>query len=249
MNVYCAASTTAADFATGRLRELGWNMADAPGSDVEILLLDVPSFGPDGQLRGGGDLRPLLDQLPKEICVCGGNLNHPALNGFRTMDLLRDPGYLAKNAYITAEAALDVALPYLTVTMRGCPVLILGWGRIGKCLGQLLKAIGANVTVAARKESDRAMAQALGYRAISFQDLRLAYFRLIFNTVPEMVLKEDQLSNCRPDCVKIDLASRSGITGDDVIIARGLPAIHFPESSGKLIADTVIRLTGKEESS
>jgi hypothetical protein len=38
-----------------------------------------------------------------------------------------------------------------------------------------------------------------------------------------------------------------GIGGEDVLWAKGLPAIYAPESSGKLIADTVKRLLNKEE--
>jgi hypothetical protein len=47
---------------------------------------------------------------------------------------------------------------------------------------------------------------------------------------------------CREDCVKIELASKDGMEGDDIIIARGLPGIHLPESSGELIAETFLRL-------
>lgn len=251
MIIYCAGSTEATSYAAARLQESGRTVVREPGVDVDILLLDVPSFGVNGQLRGGGDIRPILEKLPSNVMVCGGNLNHPELAGYAALDLLRDAGYLAQNAYITAEAALDVALPYLSVTIRDCPVLILGWGRIGKCLAQLLKSIGAKITVAARKETDRAMLSAMGYEAVSMQAAadRLGCFRLIFNTAPEMIWDAERMALCRSDCVKIDLASRPGIAGDDVIIARGLPAIHFPESSGRLIADTVIRLTRKEESS
>ena len=54
------------------------------------------------------------------------------------------------------------------------------------------------------------------------------------------------MAHCLEDCVKIDLASKPGIEDEDVIIARGLPGIHFPESSGKLIADTLLRLCQEE---
>jgi dipicolinate synthase subunit A len=164
------------------------------------------------------------------------------------MDLLQDAFYLAENAYITAECALDVALPYLDITIRGCPTLIIGWGRIGKCLGQLLKNMGADIAIAARKEADRAMIRALGMKAVDINDLpdQLDRYRLIFNTAPELVLKREQMAHCLEDCVKIDLASKPGIEDEDVIIARGLPGIHFPESSGKLIADTLLRLCQEE---
>ena len=45
----------------------------------------------------------------------------------------------------------------------------------------------------------------------------------------------------------IDLASKLGIEAEDVIWARGLPGKDAPETSGDLIARTVIRLTAKKE--
>ena len=84
------------------------------------------------------------------------------------------------------------------------------------------------------------MLAALGYSAIDIPDIEknLFRYRLIYNTVPEKIL---DTSSCK-NCVKIDLASRRGMIGDDVIWARGLPGIYAPETSGKLIAHTFTRL-------
>ena len=237
-------TTKAAGYAADYLRKIGVYICNDDEDHPSHLLLDVPSFRSDGTLRNGGQLDQLLPSLPQDCIICGGNLNHPMLQKFRSIDFLTDPLYLAENAYITAEAALDVALPYLDITLRRCPILIIGWGRIGKCLARLLKSIGADVTVAARKESDRAMIHALGYRAAdtSSMEAELPHFRLIYNTAPEMVIDEERSLLCDSRCVKIDLASAPGIAGENVVIARGLPAIHFPESSGKLIAETFLRL-------
>lgn len=154
------------------------------------------------------------------------------------MDLLKDEGYLAENAAITADCALRLAGPLLQTTYRACPVLILGWGRIGKCLGQMLKALGAEVTVAARKEADRAMLRALGYRAVDFSQVPglLPEVGLLYNTVPAKVMECDETR-----CIKIDLASVPGLWGGDVIYARGLPGIHAPEAAGALIAKTILK--------
>lgn len=246
--IYIAGATPAGRFAHTYLQSLGLPLTQSDTANAGHLLLDVPSFGPGGQLRMGGDIESLLQKLPEDVIVYGGNMNHPALVNHRTVDFLRDPDYLAQNAWITAECALDVALPYLTVTVRDCPVLILGWGRIGKCLGQLLNAMGADVTVAARKESDRAMLRALGYNAADTADLStiLGKFRLILNTVPSPVISRKQAKCFRDDCVCIELASTDGIDHEDVIIARGLPGIHLPESSGKLIAETFLGYYQKE---
>lgn len=240
--IFSAGSTQGSAFAVKHLKQLGLKLTDTPQRNVRYLLLDVPGFSPVGKLRGGGNIETLLTSLPKDIMICGGNLSHPALDGYETVDFLRDEVYLCENAYITAECALDVALPYLGRTLRGCPVLIIGWGRIGKCLARLLKNIGADVTITARNPSHRAMAHALGYHAENIEELPLNHFRLIYNTVPAPVVSRRQLEQCSDDCIKIELASKDGIDGDDIIIARGLPGVHMPESSGKLIAETFIRL-------
>jgi len=211
---------------------------------VTHLLLPCPAFDDSGVLRGGGDITDILTQLPADITVIGGNLAHPALREHRQVDLLQDTQYLAENACITAHCALKIALRALPVILKDQPVLVAGWGRIGKCLAKLLRDIGARVTVSARKESDRAILLALGYDAIDpvQQEYHLVAFRVIFNTVPEMIFTKDALQYCREDCLKIDLASKSGIEAPDVLIARGLPNRDSPESSGELIAKTVLRL-------
>lgn len=245
LTYYPAGNSAALKFAKEKLIQRGCQVADTPNSDVTHLILPVPSFEADGRLRGGGDPEELLSRLPETVTVFGGNLNHPMLEKYRTADFLQDPFYLAENAAITAHCAVKIALDNLTVTMDGCHVLIIGWGRIGKCLAPLLKAMGANVTVAVRKDPDRAILRAMGYEAELTQRLQygLMRYRVIFNTVPSPVLSLQQLSHCRGDCLKIDLASTQGIAGEDVIRARGLPGKDAPESSGELIAKTAIRLS------
>lgn len=242
--IYSAGSTAACRFAASCLKDLGLPVTDSPGENVRYLLLDTPAFGPDGQLRGGGSVEKVLQLLPTDILICGGNLRHTALEEYEIADFLKDESYLCENAYITAECVLDVALPYLKRTLRHCPVLIIGWGRIGKCLARLMKHLDADVTVAARNPKDRAILHALGFGTVDFEalPLLLPHFRLLYNTVPVPLLSREQMGQCREDCVKIELASKNGMEGDDVVIARGLPGLHMPESSGKLIAETFIRL-------
>ena len=243
--IYCAGCTKAINHAARYLSSLGLPLTNEPDHSVGHVLLDVPSFGSTGLFRNGEDPTSLLASLPVDTILYGGNLD---IAPYRCIDFLKDEIYLAENAYITAECALDAALPYMRITLRGCPILILGWGRIGKCLADLLKTIGASVTVAARKQEDRAMLDALGYTSADTATVQnsLYQYRLIFNTIPFPVLNRDDMKTCHPDCVKIDLASVPGMEGDDVVIARGLPGLHMSESSGLLIAKTFIRYYQKE---
>lgn len=182
---------------------------------------------------------------PKEIfippqhgqIVIGGHLDS---TDDPHLDLLKDPLYLAENAAITADAALGILLTELPCCLAGTEILILGWGRIGKCLAQQLKNLGAHVSICARKPSDLSMLTALGYSAISPEMLpeNIRRFRCIVNTVPATILSSaDAIA---PDCLQVDLASGIFLPGDKVLSARGLPGKCKPEASGKLIARRVL---------
>jgi len=238
VTIRTAGSTAALSYARQSLMNIGCRF----GEDATHLLLPVPSVEPTGNIKGGGDLSQLLANLDKNVVIMGGVLDRPELKEYTCIDFLKDPMYTAQNAKITAHCALRLAMNNLPVILDGEKALVIGWGRIGKCLAQLLKATGAQVTVAARKETDRVMLKALGYDAVDTNDLDTTPYRVIFNTVPQMLC---------PDCpgkgLKIDLASKLGLGGDDVIWARGLPGKDAPQSSGHLIAQTAYRfIYGKE---
>lgn len=227
---YNGGTSAALTHAETLLRQYGVQFSPALDHSVTHLLLDVPN------------MQVIPDHLPEGITLVGGKLPR---DSYPCIDLLEDPLYLAENAAITAHCAVKVALSRLPVTLSGCKVLVVGWGRIGKCLSALLRAMGACVTVAARKIADRATAVSLGYDVLDAQSLgcEVRKFRIIFNTAPALLIPKECACYCRPDCLKIELASQPGIAGDDVISARGLPGKEAPESSGSLIAKTIVRLT------
>ena len=80
------------------------------------------------------------------------------------------------------------------------------------------------------------MAEALGYRCCDTQHICAEKFRLVINTVPAPVLP-----NATGTGLKIDLASVQGMTGRNVLWARGLPGLLAPESSGALIAQMILQ--------
>lgn len=212
-------------FAARALQRQGVNIVPALSEKVTHVLLNVPTKEVN------------LSELPAGVTVIGGNLE----GSFPQIDLLREEQYLAENAALTADCALRLLGQQLPVAFRDCPILIIGWGRIGKCLASILKALGAQVSVAARKPSDLGMLTALGYGAVEVGDIDSTRYRAILNTAPAPVLSPGG------NAVKIDLASRLGMAGEDVIWARGLPGKMLPESSGELIARGVLRHLGEGE--
>lgn len=240
--LYPVGSTESCMKAAHYLKNSEVPLIDHPCPEITHILLDIPSFDNQGRLRDGSDLSELLRRLPDSVTVVGGNLKHRSIANYKTIDLLTDPVFLAKNAAITAECALQAAAPYLTTTYADTPTLILGWGRIGKCLTRLLSALGASVTVAARNPADRALLQAFGYQAVDFPQVQemISQYRLVFNTVPELPFADDRLLRCQ-NCIIIDLASSPGMDGWDAVTARGLPGKFAPDTTGKLVAQTILR--------
>lgn len=233
-SICCIRRSAAISQAYTILSEKGFSVSAYPTRNTGFLLLPVPSFP-----NGSAYLEELLPQMSDDVIICGGKLNIPLLNNYWTVDFLEDPYYLAKNAAITARCAIQIVEE--RVDLRDCSVLILGWGRIGKCLGKFLETKGAQVTIAARKSADLAMIQALGYKSIHIGavDTISQQFQVIVNTVPAMILPN---LSARDDAVILELASSPGMAGPNIISARGLPGIMAPEESGKLIADTFMRL-------
>lgn len=212
-------------FAVRELSKQGVQIAPSMSDEVTHVLLPVPTKGIDPK------------EIPENVTVIGGNLSCIP-DTYSKVDLLREEQYLAENAALTADCALRLLGENLPVAFRDCPILIIGWGRIGKCLARMLKELGAKVWVAARKPSDLGMLTALGYGTEEIGMIDPRGYRAIINTAPAPVLPE---SGKEGVCVKIDLASRLGMEGENVIWARGLPGKMLPESSGKLIAQGVLR--------
>ncbi len=225
---YNAGISQANLYAVSLLQDMGYQFCrEREISAATHLLLDTPCKH-----------QVLPENISNEITIIGGNLQFP----HPCIDLLKEPQYLAENAMITAHGAIRVALRETQYILPDRRILIIGWGRIGKCLSKLLSNMGCCVTVAARKETDRAILSALGYTSCSVVEMNTQGYDIIFNTAPALLI-----DGYNAPATVIDLASQQGIRGKNVITARGLPGKEFPASSGKLIAESINRLLNRKE--
>ena len=185
--ILCVPRSEAIRYAADYLSDIGFTITYKAAVDVGHVLLPVPSFP-----AGDTYLAHVLKDLPEDVTISGGNLSSPLLQGYRTVDFLSDPYYLAENAAITASCAIQILKARKQSGLTDCHVLVVGWGRIGKCLCRLLEKEGAAVTITARKDADRAMAEALGCRSICMEDAKqeAKHFDAIINTVPAMILPD-----------------------------------------------------------
>ena len=133
--------------------------------------------------------------------------------------------------------------------------------RIGKILAYMLKSQGANITIFARKDIDRAWSNIIGYKAIrisddcvkKLHDLKFDY-DIIFNTIPKQVMDEEFISKINNNALIIDLASSPyGI--DDSLVKKyklnyyhepGIPGRYAPKSAGDIIGKTIINILEQE---
>lgn len=158
------------------------------------------------------------------------------------------------NAIPTCEGAVQIAMEELPITLFGANVLVTGYGKVGEPLCVMLKHLGANVTVCARRASQRAKARTMGIRAVNFSYLGelMADCDVVFNTVPDKIIGGNELLTAKNTLI-IDLASKPGGVdmerakdlGVKVIWALGLPGKVAPVTSGNIIKETILNIFGE----
>ena len=159
------------------------------------------------------------------------------------------------NAVPTAEGAIEIAMRNSPKTIRGSSCLVAGYGRIGKVLSKLLYAMGANVTVSARKLNDLTWIRLNGCNAVETSDIAGSTgYDIIFNTIPSMVFDRDTLSSAARNALVIDLASAPGGVDFDEAGRMGIKAIHAlslpgktsPVTAGEIIKKTIYNMVREE---
>ena len=142
----------------------------------------------------------------------------------------------AGNAVPTAEGAIQIAMEELPITIRGARALVIGYGRLGRALAPRLAALGAKISVAARKYADLAWAESWGFGVEQTGKLEgwLCGYDLIVNTVPARVLDEARLAELKPGCLVIDLASKPGGVDMEAAAQLGIKAVWALSLPGKV---------------
>lgn len=156
------------------------------------------------------------------------------------------------NSIPTAEGAVQIAMEQLPITIHGSTVVVIGFGRVGTTTARMFKSLGARVIVSARRRASLARATELNIDTILQRDLVKILPRadIIINTVPALILGEEELAVVRPEALIIDLASPPGGVAFEeakrlklkAILAPGLPGKVAPKTAGKILAAAIPRL-------
>ena len=131
-------------------------------------------------------------------------------------------------------------------------VLVTGYGRFGRALAKRLKALGADVWVAARREEQRLAARSDGMRAASLLELPALAGRMdmVLNTIPARVLGTEALAALPKGAWLLELASApygfdrdaAARLGLNVEVLPALPARYAPQSAARALKQVSLEL-------
>ncbi|MBQ3056055.1 MAG: dipicolinate synthase [Clostridia bacterium] len=248
-----------------------WKTAVA---DTDVLVLPLPA-SPDSKhlnlplMQREGEKPPRIFDIVREISpgtlVAGGRLSQAIKEilqeaGVQFFDYFESEALQQKNAIPTAEGAIEVLMREVPRTVNGLCVAVTGFGRVSRALVRLLLAMGARVTVAARKREDLALARAQGCDTVQINSKEALFslgrgFAAIFNTVPCCLFDEAVLSRLSRETLMIDLASApggvdanaAGMLGIRVVWALSLPGKYAPITAGEIIAQTILAYLSEGE--
>lgn len=201
-------------------------------------------------------IEDVLKSIKPHHTVIGGKLQNLSVSiakkGATCVDYGDREDFSLYNADITAEALVSFIMDKLPVTISGIKCLILGYGRIGKTLSKKLSDLGADVTVTARKSSDRAMIdiQRLRYSKTSGLIDSGHSYDVIVNTIPANILREETFQQLKKTCLVIDASAYPGNINKDYAQKYGisvegafsLPGKYAPATAGKIIADVILNI-------
>ena len=175
----------------------------------------------------------------------------------QVIDLLKREDLLVRNAIPTAEGAIKIAIEETDITLHGNNMMIIGYGRIGKILANMLKGIGAKVTAVVNRDSVAAQAESDGHKAVYFEDMNkhLKNASVIFNTVPKILLNKSNMEHITNGTLIIDLASPPyGVDINDsrdlglkVLYTNSLPGKIAPHTTASYILATIKRILDEIE--
>ncbi len=215
-------------------------------SSDRVALAEIIDLMESGSYLLGG-------RIPNAICERAQN------KGIVVNDYFHSEKLQIKNAYITAEAALSIAMNSIDKCVKDSRFAVTGTGRISRFLVTLLNNLGAQITVAGRNADALVYFELCGCDTIlinssNWNKSLLKGYDVIFNTVPSWLFDKDFLVHADKRMLMIELASAPG--GIDICSARelsanvlwgaSLPGKYAPISAGRLIAECVCEYLGGE---
>ena len=170
--------------------------------------------------------------------------------GLRLESYQDDPVFLHRNAEISAEAAVAALMQRTDCVMDEVRVLLLGYGLFGRAIAVRLRALGARVWVAARRQAQQKLAVHDGMTAMGLEKITAVApeMQAVLNTIPAVVLDREHLAFFAKHTLFLELASPPyGIDlpaaaefGLHAEVLPGLPSQYAPLSAARALKETIM---------
>lgn len=206
-------------------------------------------------VQGGDAILTRLSEGTKAY-FCGPGIPERVPDGIDAVNLWADERLLVENAWLTAEGAVSAAMNTCRKALKDCHCMIIGWGRIGRALTEILVGMNVRTTVASRSEKGRCCANERGAESVSTYNVAKALpgKDIVFSTPPDRVLGERELQQVDRNVMIIDLSSAPH--GVDLEATNrlglkcwrepGLPGRYCPVSAAMALLQAMIRSERKE---
>lgn len=224
-------------------------------NEADVLVLPIPvTKGIDKD-----DLNEILNKNVKNETIVMGGCFLPEQQrilterGIRYLDFMEDKVVTEENAIATAEGAIAELIRNCPYNIEGSKIIVTGYGYCGKAIAKKLGALGARVTVLARRSEVRKMAKQDGFYAADFAfgpEEAMGAVMLV-NTVPAPVVTKLMIRELPRDAYILDIASNPGGTdfscakesGISADLVLGIPGRFSPKASAYILARAMERFT------
>lgn len=218
-----------------------------------LLLLPIPTTR-DGKMVCGTEcsLEELLALVDSTLMVAGYGIPKDVAqrlehHGAGVYDAALDEDFLVENAKITAHGALGRILTETDRDISELSIGVVGYGRIGSALAELLMFLGSDVRIFSGSEEKIIALVSAGANVSAMDDSDFSDLDILINTAPRRILSPDQEVELLHSGVRIiELASGKNFSSDEVNVMASIPDKMYPVSSGRLYAKYILRsLSGK----
>ncbi|MBB6452871.1 dipicolinate synthase subunit A [Salirhabdus euzebyi] len=243
-------------------------MDDIPTGELDAVILPVPGTDQEGYLDS--HFSNYSPQLTKEwvqklnrSCTIFTGITRDYLtdlceeSNLQLVPLFNRDDVAIYNSIPTVEGTVMMAIQYTDFTIHNSNVVTLGFGRTGKTVARIFQALGANVKVGARRQSDLARIFEMGFEPFHINDLsdHVEECDILINTVPHPIVNVKVIQNMQLHSIIIDLASKPGGTdfryakrrGIKAILAPGLPGMVAPKTAGDILASVISQILLEEK--
>lgn len=227
-------------------------------AEADMLILPIPvSKVPEQKI-----LNDILNKnLTNGTLVLGGcfsKVQAELLQGrdIHYLDFMEDDIVTEENAVATAEGTIAELVKQSPYNIEEAKIIVSGYGCCGRAVAEKLKALGARVTILARRREVRKEAKKNGFYAVDFAfgPEEAMGAAMLVNTVPAPVITRTIIRELPRDAYILDIASKPGGTdfecakeyGIRADLVLGIPGKYAPKESAYILERAVERFTLRE---